>query len=234
MIPLFKSQFSIGKSILTVDDIIDIAKYNNLEKTVLVEDSFYGFRDARTKFKESGLSFVFGIRLLVTQNSKDAEQKPSKLVFFAKNNQGFKNIRNLYTDAFTNSNGVLSLSDYDKSFFDDIKIAVPFYDSFVYQNIFHFGLSDLNLTGLDHFYFEEDNDHPFDFQIKKALDCLGVNTVKAKSIYYRNREDFDAFQMYKAVCNRSHGRSPTYSNPNLNNFCSNEFCWESISQGICV
>ena len=44
---------------------------------------------------------------------------------------------------------------------------------------------------------------------------------------YRNREDFEAFQMYKAVCARKQGKVPTYSKPNLNDFCSDDFCFES-------
>lgn len=226
-IPLFKTQYSIGKSILTTDDVLDIATYNDIEKTVFVEDSFYGFRDVNAKFKEKNKSFVYGVKLSVVQDEGDSSYlTPSKLIFFAKNNKGFKNIRDLYTDCHTND-GILSLSKYKNSFFKDIRIGVPFYDSFIFNNIFNFGLYDLNLDGLDHFYFEEDNKHPFDFQIKKALKSVGANIVKSKSIYYRNKEDFHAFQMYKSTCNRRQGRPPTFSNPNLNDFCSEEFCWES-------
>jgi hypothetical protein len=122
---------------------------------------------------------------------------------------------------------VLNLSETKKEELDDVKIGVPFYDSYLYNNIFHFGLCDLNLDKHDHFYIEEENSHPFDSQIKSYFEKLKVKTQKAKTIYYRNREDFDAFQMYKAVCARKQGRTPTYSNPNLNDFCSNDFCFES-------
>jgi hypothetical protein len=83
------------------------------------------------------------------------------------------------------------------------------------------------LNGFDHFYLEEDNNHPFDFQIVKALDSLGVKREKAKSIYYEHYEDFDAFCFYKSVTNRTGGKPPTAGNPQLDSFCSNEFCWES-------
>jgi hypothetical protein len=74
---------------------------------------------------------------------------------------------------------------------------------------------------------EEENNHPFDFQIKEKLKNLNIKTQKTKTIYYRNREDFEAFQMYKAVCARKQGKVPTYSKPNLNDFCSDDFCFES-------
>lgn len=227
MIPLFKSQFSIGKSILSVDDIVDIAKAKSLEEVVCVEDSFFGFRSLKRKLSEEGIKFVFGIRLSVVQDSKDCDLRPSKLIFFAKNNDGIKTIRSLYTDAHTSDSGSLSLSDYKKSFFKDVLVSVPFYDSYIYNNIFMFGLSELSLEGIEHNYFVEENNHPFDFQIKRVLDSLGVKTTKCKSIYYKSKEDFHAFQMHKAICSRRMGRSPTFSSPNLNDFASDEFCLES-------
>jgi DNA polymerase III alpha subunit len=227
MIPLFKSQFSIGKSILTVDDIVNIAKSKSLKEVVCVEDSFFGFRSLKSKLSEEAIKFIFGIRLSVVQDSNDSDLRPSKLVFFAKNNEGIKAIRSLYTDAHTSDSGSLSLSNYKKSFFKDVKVAVPFYDSFIYNNIFMFGLSELSLDGIEHTYLVEDNNHPFDFQIKRVIDTLGVETTPCKSIYYKSKEDFHAFQMHKAICSRRMGRSPTFSSPNLNDFASDEFCMES-------
>ena len=60
MIPLFKSHFSVGKSILTLaepekqkedgpDSIISIALENGLKEVFLVEDSFTGFLSAFNK-----------------------------------------------------------------------------------------------------------------------------------------------------------------------------------------
>lgn len=226
MIPLFKSQYSIGKSILTLDNIVDIAEINELKTVVLVEDSFYGFRSFKKVFEEKNIHFVFGIRLPVVQDDVKNE-KLSKLIFFAKNSQGLQKIKQMYSDAYTHEGQSVIMSNYSRSFFDDIKIAVPFYDSFIFNNLFYFGMSNINLNGLDAAYFIENNNHPFDFQIQNALADLNVAKVNAKSIFYKNKDDFHAFQMYKAVCNRSQGKSPTFSNPNLNNFCSDEFCWES-------
>lgn len=232
MIPLFKSQFSIGKSILSVDSIVDIAKENGLEEVVCVEDSFYGFRSLKQKLSDEGIRLVFGIKLSVVQDSTDSDLRPSKLIFFAKNNDGIRAIRSLYTDAHTSELECLSLCSYEKSFFKDVMIAVPFYDSYIYNNIFVFGLSTLSLSGLNHIYLEEDNNHAFDFQIKRAIKSLGVETQLSKSIYYKDREDFHAFQMHKAICSRRMGRSPTFSSPNLNDFSSDDFCWESYKEKI--
>ncbi len=227
MTPLFKSQFSVGKSILTAEKILNIAQINSLERVVMVEDSFYGFRVFNQLFQENEIPLVFGLRLSVVNDDMIQDERPSKLIFFAKNNDGLKTIKRLYSDASLNDKNSLVLSHYSVEDFKDVKTAVPFYDSYIYNNLFHFGLSHLGLKGLDPVFFIEDNNHPFDFQIREVIEGLDVETKMVKTILHHNKDDFEAFQMYKASCSRSQGRAPTFQNPNLDHFCSDDFCWES-------
>ena len=71
VIPLFKSHYSLGRSILTLeksgdtqenypDSIIDIAKNNNLKKFYLIDDNMSGFLQAYVNSKDAGLDLVFG------------------------------------------------------------------------------------------------------------------------------------------------------------------------------
>ncbi len=227
MVPLFKSQFSIGKSILTSEKILDIAQTNQLEKVILLEDTFYGFRVFNKLFQDEGIPFVFGLRISVVNTEGDYSEKPSKLALFAKNNEGIGDLKRMFSNASLDDRNSLILSDYDASDFKNLKVCVPFYDSYIFNNLFHFGLSHIDIKHLDPVYFIEDNNHPFDFQIKSIIDSLGVKTQAVKTILHRDKDDFAALQMYKAACNRSGGKSPTFQNPNLNHFCSDEFCWES-------
>ena len=227
MVPLFKSQFSIGKSILTSEKILDIAQTNELERVILLEDTFYGFRVFNKLFQDKGIPFVFGLRISVVNTEGDYSEKPSKLALFAKNNEGIRDLKRMFSNASLDDRNSLILSNYDESDFKNIKVCVPFYDSYIFNNLFHFGLSHIDIKHLDPVYFIEDNNHPFDFQIKSIIDSLGVKTQAVKTILHRDKDDFAALQMYKAACNRSGGKSPTFQNPNLNHFCSDEFCWES-------
>jgi len=222
---LFKTHASISRSILKNSDILDFQKDQNLKKVVAVEDSFYGFRELNAKLLERKADLIFGIRLPVVQNSTD--ELSSKLIFFAKNNDGVRQIKKLYTKTYCSDSGFLILKDLKKEEFCETKVAVPFYDSFIYQNIFNFGMCDVDLKRFDHFFFEEKNDHPFDEMISAQLKKHTDSPVLAKSIYYKNREDIDAFQFYKAVTSRSGGKPPNYGKPELEHFCSPEFCWES-------
>jgi DNA polymerase III alpha subunit len=234
MLALFKTHASISRSILKNSDILDFQKDQNLKKVVAVEDSFYGFRELNSKLLERKVDLIFGIRLPVVQNSTD--ELSSKLVFFAKNNDGLRQIKKLYTKTHCSDSGLLILNELKKEEFSETKVAVPFYDSFVYQNIFNFALYEANLSRFDHFYFEEANDHPFDqmisAQLRKIADPQKI--VKAKSIYYKNREDVTAFQFYKSVCSRSGGKPPNYGNPQLEHFCSAEFCIESYLENVAL
>ena len=110
MIPLFKSSFSIGESILKPSDLVEIAQDNNLKRVVLVEDNFYGFRVINKAFLEADIPMVYGVKLPVVQSSTN--EKPSKLIFFPKNNRGIVSLRNLYTQAFTGDDGCLIMSQF--------------------------------------------------------------------------------------------------------------------------
>jgi len=56
---------------------------------------------------------------------------------------------------------------------------------------------------------------------------MGAKCKDVKSIFYKKREDVEALQTYKILCNRNFGRAATLSSPNLNHFGSQEFCFES-------
>ncbi len=49
MIPLFKTHFSIGKSILRIDDIDRVCTDNQIEEIFLVEDTMCGAKDQKVK-----------------------------------------------------------------------------------------------------------------------------------------------------------------------------------------
>ena len=217
MIPLFKSEFSVGKSILRIKRIFELAE----NEVVLVEDSMSGFRRANKESEKTGKPLRFGLRLETSFSGNN----PSKVIYFAKGNKGIDSLRRIYTKAFTENDGIYNLK---KEELIDLMVAIPFYDSYIHRNIHNFGSHELDLSGLDPIFFEENNHHPLDFFIKRAILDMGIKTVPAKSIYYENKSDFTAFQFFKAVTNRTGGRQPSFERPELGLFCSDEFCWESF------
>jgi DNA polymerase III alpha subunit len=241
MIALFKSNFSIGKSILTLvapeaspdpekaDSILQIAKDNNLDKIVLVEDSMIGFLEAHKACKSLNVQLIYGLRINCCNNVNDEnkEQSRHKIIIFAKNDNGCKLLNKIYSKAFCDYSGYIDCNILSSFWNDqDLNLSIPFYDSYIYQNYLSFNNCIPNFTFTKPVYFYEKNSLPFDELLLEKVKTIS-EPVLTKSIFYKNKKDVYAFQTYKVLSNRSFGRESSLSNPNLNHFGSDEFCWES-------
>ncbi len=221
MIPLFKTHFSIGNSILRLDDVDRIATDNNLEEVYFVEDSMTGFPAA---FRLFGDRMRFGLRLPIFNEDENPESE-SKIIAFADGDEGCKELYSLCTQSSSEK-----LKTPWESF-KNLKFVVPFYDSFLHKNLTGFANCMPHLPDEINFIVE-DNSLPFDFLLKqKVKEYVRISPkkriTKAKSIYYENREDVEAFQTYKCICNRQPGRQASLSNPRLDHFGSDRFCVEA-------
>jgi DNA polymerase III alpha subunit len=244
MIPLFKSTYSIGKSILTLDhpketkedgsdSIISIAQENNLSQIFLVEDSMIGFLDAHQKCKEHDIQLIFGLRISCCNSVSEEDKKSSehKIVLFAKNDSGVKNLIRIFSLANKNG-GFVDSAFLQNNWSNDLMLCIPFYDSFIYNNNFRGKqcLPNFNFTKAT--YFVENNSLPFDLilkvKVEKWASARSEEIQQTKSIYYKNRKDFEAWQTYKCLCNRSFGKEQSLSSPNLEHCGSDSFCWEAF------
>lgn len=245
-IPVFKSHYSIGKSILTLnappkvkqggaDSIIDIALDAGLKQVMLVEDTMHGFLEAKRGFEQNNLQLIFGIRINMCQNYDEDKERITthKIVVLAKNDEGVKRLYKIYSFVHCDRNKRITEKDL-KSFWsnDDLMLVIPFYDSFLYQNNFKYDANFMHtFTSYDPIFFIENNLLPQDFLMKSVIEDFAktnnFKTQKAKSIYYRNRKDFRAFQTYKMITNRSFSKKASISAPNLEGCGSDEFCMES-------
>lgn len=248
IIPLFKSHFSIGKSILTLsesssdegsDSLFDIYKNSKLDnlldnKVVLVEDSFMGFLQANKSCKNLGLDLVFGLRidLFEEQPEENSKHNSHKVIVFAKNSTGCKSLYKIYSESKSKDNYSAEdlLLSWDK---ENLDLFVPFYDSFLFKNVFMFNSFTCDLSEFNPRFILEDNELPYDFlltsSVKDYCDKNSFETLDAKSIYYNKRVDFDAFICYKLICSRNSfsARKSSLDKPNLDHMGSREFCLES-------
>lgn len=244
MIPLFKSNYSIGKSILTLDEpkekfdsseadsIFQIAKDENLNQIVLVEDSMIGFLDAHKISKSMGIHLIFGLRLNCCNDEDEDKQKSlHKIIIFAKNDNGCRLLNKIYSNAYCDNAGFVSCKYLAGIWREsDLRLGIPFYDSYLYNNNFLFSNCIPNFNFTEPVYFIERNGLPFDHLLEKIIIKFNYNTILCKSIYYKNKRDVFAFQTYKCITNRSFGKQQSLSSPNLNHFASDEFCWESYKE----
>jgi hypothetical protein len=244
MLPLFKTHFSLGKSILTLDDpkkvsdggansVFKIAKDNGLKQVILVEDSLIGFFEAFKRSKELGIQLIFGLRLSMRNSSSPEDESSShKIIIFAKDDLGCKLMNKIYSKAFCEFSGFLDYSSLKELWNDQhLKMAIPFYDSFIYVNNFSFSNAVPDFSFTKPTLFIEDNELVIDFLIKeKVLEFAKTNeleTAEVKSVYYNNNEDVKAFMAYKIICNRSFGKDRSLERPELSHFCSDKFSFQS-------
>lgn len=247
MIPLFKSHYSIGKSILTLnepsspdgssDSVFDIVSDNNLSEVVMVEDSFMGFLQANKVSKSLGVNFRFGLRINIIDEEFDNEDKKTpkhKVVVFAKNSEGCKCLFKIYSKSKSRDLDAITLSEL-KSLWnsDHLDLAIPFYDSFLFSNLFLFNSFVVDLSYFNPCFFKESNGLPFDLMLEDAVSNYAKNnsfdTYATKSIFYKDRCDFEAFLTYKLICSKSSfaSRKSSLEKPNLDHMGSQEFCYES-------
>jgi len=240
MIPLFTSDYSIGRSILKInpvdaedgpDDISTIAKENGFKEIYIVEDNMIGFLETYKAFHETDIILHYGVRFPICNDVTDEnDDSEHKVVIFARNTDGCKMLFNLFSLVSCKHNGKL---DYNllKDNWDDnlLLLAHPHYDSFLYHNTFYFKNCLPQKISDNEIYFLENNNLPQDLIIySKLVNDNKIVPVVAKSIFYKYRTDFPAYQTYRMACGRKVGRrAPTLSAPNINHFGSDSFCFES-------
>ena len=95
MLPLFKSHYSVGKSILTLAtpndsedvqgsvSVFDIVRDHNLKEIVLVEDSLVGFLEAHKQSQSLEIPLRFGLRISMCDDISVAKSSSHKIIIFA-------------------------------------------------------------------------------------------------------------------------------------------------------
>ena len=256
ILPLFKSHYSLGKSILTLekprdknsklscaDSIFEILEENSMDKFILVDDNPSGYLQASVNAKKFKKTLYFGIRMTYVDNADvkdDANREgESKIVVFLKNIDGYKNLIKIWSEAA--NRGFYYYPRVDESILSSVDtsnlaVMIPFYDSYLYRNNFECKLCTPGFLK----YFQtvtfalEDNELPFDDAlrgiVKKAAKDFNSETEETKSIYYKGREDFLAYLSFRCIDKRA-----SLSKPNLDHMCSEEFCfeaWKEKNNGI--
>lgn len=244
---LFKSHYSLSKSCLTYAkagesaenepaSIVDLAVEAGLKQCFVVDDALSGALEAETNLKASNIALCFGLRLTVVPNIEDKNEesleKESKIVVLAKNFLGYKSLIKISTKASTDGFYYRPRIDYSnlKSLFsDNLQLIIPFYDSFIYQNSFTFSQIVPDFGNLDPYFFVESNGLPIDKHLSGKVASFSDKIVPAKSIYYKNREDFKAYMTL-----RCSGKRTTLDKPQIDSLTSDEFCYESwrIQNGL--
>ena len=253
ILPLFKSHHSLGRSILSLakkntrltngpDSIIDLCLDHDIKHFQLVDDTIAGFLEAYSNTKDEDLSFEFGLKINVSRSrheKNDASLKStSKYIIFAKNEDGYRSLIKIYSDAAVAGYYYAKPhTDFNvlREFWDEsnLSLAVPFYDSFIFNNTLQGGECIPEFDFTEPIFFVEENELFFDSVIRKRVESFCKDKYKiqeTKSIYYKQKSDFKSYLTHRCMNHRSQGQNSTIDKPNLEHLSSNEFCFESWAE----
>ena len=256
VLPLFKSHYSLGKSILTLEkptgkikypvSIFDLLLQHQLSTLVLVEDNMSGCLQASQQAKSNNIRLVFGLRLDVIDdmNQKDENSylKKAKYIIFAKNAQAYELLVKIWSIAAQEGfyyTPTIDFKTLKKIWNKNLSLAIPFYDSFLHLNTLH---SSVHIPELQDFqevvFLTENNGLPFDDIITQKVSqyCEGkYQILPAQSIYYPSSDDFLAYLAFRCVHNKNMTRRATLEKPELDHMNSDEFNfnkWLTINENV--
>ncbi len=236
MIPVFTSHYS-GKSVLTFDtpedakkykkdSIIDICLEGGIKNPFILETKMTGFMEMYKNFQKSDLAPRFGLtRFFKTSLDEDNKANWSKINIFVKNTQGYKDLIKIHNH-INIRNGGYTTPDVLKQFWtENLILTIPFYDSYIHRNVVYGASCIPEFGGIPHDFFVEKNCLPFDSLIESRIP---ENRVPVKSIFYKNKEDFESWLTYRCALNLNvKGKKRSLESPMFEHCHSKEFCWES-------
>lgn len=248
VLPLFKSHYSLGRSILTLEkpwdkkgkkpdytnSLFDLALDNGLNTLVLVEDNVSGLLQASQYAKDYKLKLVFGLRIYVTESivnqSEDSLKKRAKYILFARNSAGYKALLKIWSFAAQQGfyyTPCLDFAALKTMWTKDLQLTVPFYDSFLHLNTLNSNQHIPDLSFGKPIFFTENNDLPFDDVLNTKVEAYcnenKYEKVRAQSIFYKSPEDFLAYVTFRCIHNRGTSQKSTLDKPELNHMGSDTF-----------
>lgn len=246
MIPIFKSHYSIGRSILTLDSsekidetkptsIFSIAKEYNLKQIFLLEDNFSGFVEAYNNSLNEKIQLNFGLELIICNDFKEKTEESikteSKINLWIINSDGYNDLLKIYSFAATEGFYYCPRIDWEtlnKMMTKNLFISIPFYDSFIHKNNFERGSC---LPQLENPIFHlENHDLPFDEiltkMVKEFTSKNKFEVQKSNICYYFAKKDIDAYTTFRCATNTKFGKRTLLTEPEIEHFGSDCFCFE--------
>ncbi len=182
-IPLYnKTTYSFLSSLMEVDDLINLAKINNLEYMAICDDNMYGVMEFIRKCEENNIKPIIGL---------DLEDR----LLFAKNYLGYQNLLKLTT---IKSERELTRDDY-KTYKSNL-ICIPLKDiELIYQDIFYpltkDNINKDNVIYINKILYKEDKDK----EILKYLELLRDNLTILDDYKYKDGCYYNSYDVNNKI-----------------------------------
>lgn len=246
ILPVFSTNGSIGRSIITVEDeleisnnspvsIFSIAKKHDLNKLTIIDDSFIEFPRLFKYSQKNNIDIIFGLNLIICNDVNDKTEDSlfsnCKVSVLMKNTDGYKDLIKLNNAINANANnfyyeprgdwGILN-----KYLTNNLLLLIPSYNNFIHKNLLENGSCIPSFIDVKPIITYSKMDLPFDDILIKSLTNYSNNNnyelLETHPIYYYRESDFKSYSVYRCILNRS-----KFNNPNIDFFCSDKFSFES-------
>ncbi|RTK99138.1 MAG: PHP domain-containing protein [Proteobacteria bacterium] len=244
---LFTSHFSLGQSILTLEDdkdkdgneligkgpasIVSIARKHKLPYVNLVDTSMSGFIQAYENLSKYNIELRFGYKVCVCSDMNDKTEESinteSNVIIWCLNSNGYADLVKIATKAACDGfyyNPRIDWETLKTLWSNNLAISFPFYSSFIARNILKYKsicFPDFSFTTPN--FLVENHDLPFDSIILNAINnfnsSLKFNTVQSKTCYYYKKEDLLKHQIIRCINNRTKTDKPGLDHYSVDNFC---------------
>jgi hypothetical protein len=188
-----------------------------------------GFMEMYKNFQKNNLHPRFGLTRIFKNSIEEAGDNDwSKIVIFCKNTDGYKDLIKLHNYSNINNKGCVTPEILKLLWTKNLELVIPFYDSYIHRNVIYGSSCMPEFGGIDHTFFIEKNDLPFDDLIQSKIKD---NRVLVKSIFYKEKKDFPAWLTYRCALNLNiKGKKRSLQNPMFEHCHSKEFSFESFKE----
>lgn len=249
--PLFKTHYSIGRSLLTLDEpgkakpgaplsVFDLSQSVGMKEVVVVDDRIDGLIAAYKVADKLGVKLCYGLQLRVCANLADKTPASlateSKVILFMRSTDGHGPLIRIHNRAMTDGHfstrhGSYGRADWSllKAYWsDNLLLGLPFFGSFIARNQLSFASIVPDLPTARVSVFDEiDSRLPFAPLIRRGVERFAagraeVEVVPSKTVLYPTRAHFKAYVLKRCIANRS-----SWDSPDVNHLSSPEFSFQS-------
>lgn len=259
IIPIFTSDASLGRSILTADDyekidkdgkkvnkepdnesvsIWTIANQHKINPVYIVENSMVSFISHSKYAKKLGKKMVFGVKYKILTDASDRSEESflseSDVIVFMRSQDSYADFIKLFSAMNADSNHFYYYNRGDwktlqKYWSDKLLLAIPFYNSFLEKNTFNYGHRAIPSFGDMNPYFFVES---HDLPFDSILSNIVKNYCDIHKYPMINTHSVYYYKDEDAVSYQNLRciiKRTSFDMPELKHFCSDQFSFESYA-----
>jgi len=182
------------------------------------------------------IQLIFGLKLCVCADMNDKSDESlkteSNVIIFVRSSAGYNDLIRISNRAWTDGFYYKGRADWAllKTFWtENLGLALPYFSSCLAKNSLTFSSIVPDFPVRPTLFREIDSGLPFapilDAAVDKFAGEQGLEVQPVKSIYYSAPEDFEAYQVFRAIHNRAE-----FAAPNVNHLCSDQFSFQAYQK----